>query len=53
MARKHVSTEDEMKAYRRISNELGLKLMHQRLQVFNAMMLTKVVWRRTPSNRSR
>jgi Fur family peroxide stress response transcriptional regulator len=41
MARRHVSTEDEIKAYRRISKDLGLKLTHQRLQIFEALMSMK------------
>lgn len=41
MAQRRVSTEDEIKAYRRISKALGLKLTHQRLQIFNALRSMK------------
>ena len=41
MARQRMPTEDEIKAYRRRSKELGLRLTHQRLQIFNALMSTR------------
>jgi len=41
MVQEHFPTEDEITAYRRISKELGLKLTHQRLQIFNALMSMK------------
>lgn len=38
MTQRYVSTEAESKAYRRIFKKLGLKLTHQRFQIFSALM---------------
>jgi Fur family peroxide stress response transcriptional regulator len=41
MARQHFSTEDDIKAYRRIAKKLGLRLTPQRLQIFDTLMSMK------------
>jgi len=41
MAWQDPSTADEIKAYRRVSRQLGLRLTHQRLQIFDALRSMK------------
>ncbi len=41
MTQEHVPNEDDIAGYRRISKELGLKLTHQRLQIFNVLTTMK------------